>query len=68
MQRTVARSVLSVVRHDGSWAVELEGGYFGHSQDKEVAKAAANKHARQMQDEGHACQVRVYGEHGFFTV
>lgn len=67
MQRTVARSVLSVVRQDGGWAVELDGGYFGHSPDKEVAKAAANKHARQMQDQGHACQVRVYGEHGFFA-
>jgi len=59
--------VLSVVRHDGAWAVELDGDYFAHSSDKEIAKAAANKHARQMQDGGRPCQVRVSGEHGFFV-
>ena len=68
MQKGVERSILSVVRHDGGWAVELDRDHFGYSSDKEVAKAAANKQARQMQDEGRPCQVRVSGEHGFFAV
>jgi hypothetical protein len=62
------RAVLTVIRHDGSWAVELEGEFFGRSADKEIAKAAANKRARQMQDGGQSCQVRVSGEHGFYGV
>ena len=61
------RAVLTVTRHDGVWRVEHEGQTFGHSPDKEIAKAAANRHARQMQDGGRACQVRVYGEHGFWA-
>ncbi len=60
--------MLTVTRHDGGWAVEHEGAYFGHSTDKEVAKAAANKLARQMLDGGRACQVRVSGELGYFPV
>jgi hypothetical protein len=60
------RAVFTVVRHDGVWAVEYEGEHFGHSPDKEVAKAAANKRMRQLQDSGRACQVRVFGEHGFY--
>lgn len=60
------RLVLTVRRHDGAWAVEEEGAYFGHSSEKEVAKATANKRARQVQDAGGRCQVRVSGEHGFF--
>jgi len=58
--------VLTVVRHDGAWAVELEGEHFGHSSEKEIAKAHALKRAREMFDIGRACQVRIYGEHGFF--
>jgi hypothetical protein len=61
------RTILTVQRHDGAWVVEHDGQHFGHSTDKEVAKAAANKHARQIQDGGGACQVRVTGEHGFFA-
>lgn len=61
------RAVFTVMRHDGQWAVEHEGEYFGHSEDKEVAKAFANKKARAAQDRGQACQVRVSGEHGFFV-
>ena len=68
MQKGVERSILSVVRHDGGWAVELDGDHFGYSLDTEIAKATANKHARRMQDEGRPCQVRVSGEHGFFAV
>jgi len=54
------------MRHDGAWAVEHDGKYFGHSSDKEVAKASALKRARQMLDGGCACQVRAFGEHGFY--
>ncbi|WP_374468352.1 hypothetical protein [Phenylobacterium sp.] len=67
MRMTQERAVLTVVRHDGAWAVELDGEFFGHSPDKEVCKAAANRRARSMQDDGRACQVRVMGEHGFFA-
>ena len=49
-------------------AVEHNGDYYDHSPDKEIAKAAANKRARQAQDGGRACQVRVSGEHGFFAI
>lgn len=60
------RAVFTVIRHDGQWAVEHQGEYFGHSADKEVAKACANKRARAAQDSGRPCQVRVQGEQGFF--
>lgn len=66
MRTELDRVVLTVAQHDGEWTVELEGTHFGHSSNKEEAKAAANKHARQVQDGGRACQVRVTGEHGFF--
>ncbi len=68
MQKSLDRSILTVVRQDDGWVVELDGGYFGYSSDKEIAKATANKRARQLQDGGRACQVRVYGENGFFAV
>lgn len=61
------RAVLTVIRDAGSWVVELDGDLFGRSADKEVAKAAANRRAREMQDGGRACQVRVSGEHGFYA-
>jgi len=60
------RAVLTVTRHDGKWAVEQDGEHFDHSFDKEIAKAAANKRARAMQDGGRPCQVRVQGENGYF--
>lgn len=60
------RAVLTVSRHDGEWMVELDGEMFGRSTDKEVAKAAANRRAREIQDGGRACQIRVSGEHGFY--
>lgn len=66
MREIPDRAVFTVIRHDGRWAVEYEGQYFGHSSDKEVAKAHANKRARQCIDGGRACQVRVYGEQGFY--
>ncbi len=56
------RAVLTVTRRDGVWLVELEGEAFGHSTDKEVARAAAHRHAREMLDRGRASEVRVSGE------
>jgi hypothetical protein len=67
MRMVPDRAVLTVLKHDGLWAVEFEGEYFGHSNDKDVARAAANRRVRSMQDKGQACQVRVSGEHGFFA-
>jgi hypothetical protein len=60
------REVLTVARDEGRWAVEYRGAFSDHTSEKEEAKAAANKRARVLQDEGRACQVRVSGEHGFF--
>lgn len=67
MRMISERAVLSVVRHEGLWVVEFEGEYFDHAADKEIAKAAANKRARAMQDAGRQCQVRISGEFGFFA-
>lgn len=67
MRMNSDRAVLTVMRHDGSWFVEYDGEHFGHSIDKEVVKATANKRARQMQDAGRPCQVRISGELGFFA-
>lgn len=61
------RETLVVASHDGVWSVEHSGERFGHSRDKEVTKAAANKRAREMHDKGLRCQVRISGEHGFFA-
>ena len=68
MRMISERAVLTVGRHDGYWAVELDGELYGHTLDKEIAKAAANKQARQLQDAGRPCQVRVAGELGYFAV
>jgi len=67
MKMVPDRAVLTVMRHEGLWRVEHEGEYFGHSTDKEIAKAAAHRHARSLQDGGKACQVKVFGEHGFWA-
>ena len=67
MRAVLERAVLTVTRHEGVWRVELEGQHFGHSPDKEIARAAALRRAREMQDAGKACQVRVFGEHGFWA-
>jgi hypothetical protein len=66
MRADLDRAVLTVLRQAGAWVVEHEGEHFGHSSEKEVAKACAHKRARQIQDGGRACQVRVVGEHGFY--
>lgn len=68
MRMVPDRAIFTVLRHSGLWAVEHDGKHFGHSHDKEIAKAAANKRARQMQDSGRACQVLVAGDLGQFGV
>ena len=66
MRMVPHRTVLTVKRHDGLWCVEHEGGEsFGHSREKDVAKAAANRQAREMMDAGQPCQVQVQGELGY---
>ena len=62
MRTILQRTVFTVARDDGAWVVEYEGGRFGHSPDKEVAKAYANKRAREVLDAGGAVEVRVAGE------
>ena len=68
MRMAPERTVLTVTPHDGVWRVESDGQEFGHSREKEVARAAANRHAREILDSGRLCQVRVYGEYGFWSV
>jgi hypothetical protein len=67
MKMITERAVLTVLRHEGAWAVELDGELFGQSRDREIAKAAAYRRAREMQDSGRACQVRISGETGFYA-
>ncbi len=67
MRMVPDRAVLTVTRHEGVWRVEYEGEHFGHSRDKEIAKAAANRQARQIMDGGKSCEVRISGEHGFWA-
>ncbi|MGH6992087.1 MAG: hypothetical protein ACRED8_08720 [Caulobacteraceae bacterium] len=66
MRMVTDRAVFTVEWREGLWMVEHGGDYFGHSPDKEVAKAAAAKRMRQVYDSGRACQIRVTGEHGFY--
>jgi hypothetical protein len=61
------RAVFTVKRLNGLWIVEYEGEQFGHSSDKEVARAEAAKRIRTVQDAGRPCQIRVSGEHGFYA-
>jgi hypothetical protein len=68
MKFSLERSIITVTQHDGQWAVEHEGRYFGHNVDKDIARAAAHRHARVMVDKGTACQVRIKGEAGYFSV
>ena len=59
------RIVITVCRNDGLWAAEEAGVFFGASVDKDIAKASATKRARERMGQGHACQIRISGEHGF---
>ncbi len=67
MRTITERTILPVARHDAGWSVEQDGVHFGQSSDKEVAKAAASRRARTLQDAGQACQIRICGEHGFWA-
>ena len=68
MRMIMDRAVLTVARCEGGWAVELDGEVFGKTNDREIAKAAANRRALEIQASGRPCQVRVSGETGFFAV
>lgn len=59
------RIVITVCRNEGLWAAEEAGVFFGASVDKDIAKASATKRARERMGQGHACQIRISGEHGF---
>ena len=61
------RAILTVTRVEGVWRVEHEGEPFGHSREKAVAEAAARRFAREMQDAGRPCQVRVLGDASWAT-
>jgi hypothetical protein len=65
MRTLLPRSVFTVMRNREVWAVEHHGEYFDHSSDKSEVKASANKRARQAQDAGLPCQVRITGESSF---
>jgi hypothetical protein len=62
MRATLERAVFTVSRDGDAWVVEHQGERFGHSIDKEVAKAFAHKRARQVIDQGGGAEVRVWGE------
>lgn len=62
MKMVPDRAVLTVARIEGLWSVECLGERFGHSSDKEEARAAAHRHARSLQDGGQPCQILVVGE------
>ena len=62
MREAIARQVLNVAKQDGVWSVNHGGDPFGHSRDKEIARAAALRRARELLDKGQACEVRVFGE------
>jgi hypothetical protein len=66
MKQDSERAIFTVCRQSGAWVVEHDGENFGHSADKEVTKAFAHKRAREMLALGRGCEVRVFGEHGFF--
>jgi hypothetical protein len=66
MRIDIVRAIFTVAPRDGTWTVEFEGENFGHSADREVAKAFAHKRARELMATGRPCEVRVYGEHGYF--
>jgi hypothetical protein len=67
VRSVIERSVFTVARLNGRWAVEHAGEFFDHSADKEEVKAAAHKRARAASDAGRPCQVRINGEHGFYS-
>ena len=65
MRDILDRTVFTVMREGGGWAVEFQGAFFGHASEKEVAKAFALKRAREVINGGGAAQVRMHGEGGY---
>lgn len=61
------RTIITVSRLEGGWAVEEGGEFFDRTTNKDEAKASAHKRARAAQDAGRPCQVRVDGETGYFS-
>jgi hypothetical protein len=62
MRKNLERTVFTVSCDGDAWHVECDGQAFGHSSDKEVAKAHAHKRAREVVDAGGVVQMRVQGE------
>ena len=62
MRKDLERTVFTVARDGHAWRVEWDGEAFGHSLEKEVAKAHAHKRAREVVDAGGAVQISVQGE------
>lgn len=62
-----ARTVITVARQNGGWAVEMDGAFSETTRSLEEARASAHKAARASQDAGRPCQVRVQGDTGFLT-
>jgi hypothetical protein len=62
MRDNLERTVFTVRRLGGAWAVEQDGEVFGHASDKEVAKAWAHRRAREVMDGGGAVRLLVQGE------
>ena len=67
MKTPFGMAVFTVTQHNGQWAVEHDGRYTGHSVDKEMARAAASKQARDAHSLGRLCVIRVTGESGYFA-
>ena len=62
MRVSLERTILTVTPCGGAWAVEQDGALFGHSPDKEVAKANAHKRAVEIVQSGGGAQVLIHGE------
>jgi hypothetical protein len=62
MRAVLERALFTVLRDGDIWFVEHDGERFGHTPDKEIARAFAHKRAREVVDRGGGAQIRVYGE------
>ncbi len=56
------RIILNVTCRERIWRVEHGDDAFGHSTEKEIARAAAMRRARELHDGGGSCQIVVHGE------
>ncbi len=62
----VQRTIFTVARFEGDWAVEQGGEFFDRSSDKEAVTASAHRRARAASDAGQLCQVLVSTPRGFY--